>query len=56
MHPGDEVIVLEPCYDSYVPAIVLSGGVPVAVPLRYPEYSVDWDAVAARSPAGRGCC
>ena len=47
VHPGDEVIVLEPCYDSYVPAIVLSGGVPVAVPLRYPEYSVDWDRVRA---------
>ena len=47
VHPGDEVIVLEPCYDSYVPSIVLSGGVPIAVPLRYPEYSVDWDAVRA---------
>ena len=43
--PGDEVIVLEPCYDSYVPAIELSGGVPVVVSLRYPDYSVDWDAV-----------
>ena len=39
--------MLEPCYDSYVPAIVLSGGVPVVVPLRYPDYSVDWDAVRA---------
>jgi methionine aminotransferase len=47
VHPGDEVIVLEPCYDSYVPAIVLSGGVPVAVPLLYPQYSVDWDRVGA---------
>ena len=40
--------MLEPCYDSYVPAIVLSGGVPIAVPLRYPDYSVDWDRGAAR--------
>jgi methionine aminotransferase len=45
VHPGDEVIVLEPCYDSYLPAIVLSGGVPVSLTLRYPDYSVDWDAV-----------
>ena len=45
MHPGDEVIVLEPCYDSYVPAIVLNGGTPVVVSLRFPDYSVDWDAV-----------
>jgi methionine transaminase len=47
VHPGDEVIVLEPCYDSYVPAIVLSGGVPIAIPLRYPSYAVDWDRVRA---------
>ena len=42
---GDEVIVLEPCYDSYVPAIELSGGVPVVVALQLPDYRVDWDAV-----------
>ena len=36
VHAGDEVIVLEPCYDSYIPAIQLSGGVPVVVTLRYP--------------------
>jgi methionine transaminase len=45
VHPGDEVIVLEPCYDSYVPAIVLNGGTPVVVSLRFPDYSVDWEAV-----------
>jgi methionine transaminase len=47
VHPGDEVIVLEPCYDSYVPAIALNGGVPVIVPLQLPDYRIDWDAVAA---------
>jgi methionine aminotransferase len=47
VHPGDEAIVLEPCYDSYIPAIELSGGVPVVVPLRYPDYSIDWAAVRA---------
>lgn len=43
---GDEVVVLEPCYDSYVPAIELSGGVPIVVPLLLPDYRVDWDALA----------
>jgi methionine aminotransferase len=42
---GDEVIVLEPCYDSYVPAIELSGATPVFVALQFPDYSIDWDAV-----------
>jgi methionine aminotransferase len=43
--PGDEVIVFEPCYDSYVPAIELSGATPVFVPLQFPDYSIDWDRV-----------
>jgi methionine transaminase len=47
VHPGDEVIVLEPCYDSYVPAIELNGGVPVVVSMRLPHYQVDWDEVSA---------
>jgi methionine transaminase len=42
---GDEVILFEPCYDSYVPVIRLSGGVPIFVSLRYPDYRVDWDEV-----------
>ncbi len=46
--PGDEVVVLEPCYDSYAPAIRLSGGSPVYVPLRVPDFSVDWDLVKKR--------
>ena len=45
VHPGDEVIVLEPCYDSYIPSIELNGGVPIAIPLRLPDYRIDWDAV-----------
>lgn len=40
---GDEVIVLEPCYDSYVPAIQLNGGRPVFFELKYPDYKVDWN-------------
>src|SRR5688500_11117334 len=35
--PGDEVVLFEPCYDSYVPVIHLSGGTPVFVSLRYPD-------------------
>ncbi|HSC26213.1 MAG TPA: methionine aminotransferase [Vicinamibacterales bacterium] len=45
VHPGDEVIVFEPCYDSYVPAIELSGGIPVVVSLQYPDYAIDWTAL-----------
>ena len=45
VHPGDEVIVLDPCYDSYEPAIELSGGRAVHVPLRLPDFSVDWQRV-----------
>lgn len=45
VQPGDEVLLFEPCYDSYVPVIRLSGGTPVFVSLRYPDYAVDWDAV-----------
>jgi methionine aminotransferase len=47
VQPGDEVIVFEPCYDSYVPAVELSGGRAVVVSLRYPDYSVPWDEVRA---------
>src|SRR5262247_2714098 len=45
IRPGDEVIVFEPTYDSYVPGIEVNGGVPVYIQLRYPDYSIDWQAV-----------
>ncbi len=45
--PGDEVIVFDPAYDSYVPAITLAGGNAVHIPLRLPDYSIDWDQVRA---------
>jgi len=44
-HPGDEVIVFEPAYDSYIPAVRLAGATPVALPLTFPGYRVDWPAV-----------
>ena len=42
---GDEVIVLEPAFDCYVPAIELNGGIPVFVKYRFPDYHIDWDDV-----------
>ena len=45
VRPGDEVIVLDPCYDSYEPAIELAGGRAVHVPLSLPDFSVDWQRV-----------
>jgi len=49
VHPGDEVIVIEPAYDCYAPAILLAGGVVAAVAMRFDEtgFSVPWDEVAA---------
>jgi len=44
VHPGDEVMLFQPAYDSYVPAIQLSGGTPVFVTMRPPDYHIDWDA------------
>jgi methionine transaminase len=45
VHPGDEVLLFEPCYDSYVPAVQLAGGTPVFATLRHPHYAIDWDEV-----------
>ena len=47
VHPGDEVIVLEPCYDSYVPNIELAGGVVVRVPLIPGTFRPDFDKISA---------
>ena len=43
IHPGDEVLILEPAYDCYIPMVTLNGGRPVFVPLHPPSYTVDWD-------------
>ena len=51
---GDEVIVLEPAFDSYVPVIQLNGGIPVYVEYKFPDYRIDWDDVRnALSPKTR---
>ena len=53
VHPGDEVIVIEPAYDSYLPAIALAGGVPVLVQMEVGAqgYSVPWHKVKAAMSA-----
>ena len=45
LKPGDEVIVFEPAYDSYVPNILVNGATPVLIQLEYPEYKIDWNVV-----------
>ena len=47
VHPGDEVIVLDPCYDSYEPNIALAGGVAVHVPLVPGTFEPDFERIAA---------
>ena len=47
VHPGDEVIIFEPVYDSYEPVIRLNGGIPVYARLDYPNYRPDWNEVRA---------
>ncbi|MBL7922860.1 MAG: aminotransferase class I/II-fold pyridoxal phosphate-dependent enzyme, partial [Bacteroidia bacterium] len=45
IHEGDEVIVLEPAYDSYIPAIEVAGGIPVHIHLKPPSYSIPWEEI-----------
>lgn len=45
VNKGDEVIVFEPAFDSYVPAILLSGGIPKYIKMKPPDYEIDWNEV-----------
>ncbi|MBV1774436.1 aminotransferase class I/II-fold pyridoxal phosphate-dependent enzyme [Burkholderiaceae bacterium DAT-1] len=47
LHAGDEAIIIEPAYDSYAPAIVAQGAIPVRVALAPTAFAMDWDAVRA---------
>ncbi len=48
LQKGDEVIVFEPAYDSYIPNIEINGAVPVLVQLQFPDYSIPWDEVRSK--------
>jgi methionine aminotransferase len=48
LHPGDEVIVFEPAYDSYIPAIELNGAKAITIELSFPEYKIDWQEVRSK--------
>ena len=48
LRPGDEVIVFEPAYDSYIPNIGINGAIPIRIDLRFPDYRIDWDEVRRR--------
>jgi methionine transaminase len=51
LQSGDEVIVFEPAYDSYIPNIWMNGAIPVPISLEYPTYRIDWEKVrAAKTP------
>ncbi len=45
LQPGDEVILFEPAYDSYIPNIEINGAKAIPLPLTYPDYSIDWEMV-----------
>jgi methionine transaminase len=48
IHENDEVILFEPAYDCYVPAIRLNSGIPIFIPLEAPDYKIDWESVKNR--------
>src|ERR1700754_3849833 len=45
LRPGDEVIVFQPGYDSYIPNIIVNGAIPVRIDLQFPEYKINWAEV-----------
>jgi methionine aminotransferase len=45
VHPGEDVILFDPSYDSYAPAVLLAGGRPIHIPMQPPRFSIDWQRV-----------
>jgi methionine aminotransferase len=48
LQPGDEVIVFEPAYDSYIPAVELNGAKAIRIQLSFPDYKIDWKEVKGK--------
>ncbi|HEY0611242.1 MAG TPA: methionine aminotransferase [Chitinophaga sp.] len=48
IRPGDEVIIFEPAYDSYIPNVLVNGGTPVLIPLTFPDYHINWELVRSK--------
>jgi methionine aminotransferase len=54
LQPGDEVIIFEPAYDSYIPNVEVNGAIPILIDLKFPEYRIDWSEVRKKiSPRTR---
>lgn len=51
LQPGDEVILFEPAYDSYLPNIIINKAIAVPIPLQFPDYKIDWDVVREKVSA-----
>jgi len=51
LRPGDEVIVFEPAYDSYIPNIGINGAIPVRIDLQFPDYRINWAEVKQKITA-----
>ena len=51
LQPGDEVIIFQPCYDSYIPNVEINGGIPILINLKFPEYKIDWNEVKQKITA-----
>jgi len=45
VNPGDEVIIFEPAYDSYIPTIIANGGIPISIKLNQNDFSIPWNEV-----------
>jgi methionine aminotransferase len=48
LQPGDEVIVFEPAYDSYIPNIEINGAIAIRIELKFPDYKIDWNEVKSK--------
>src|SRR6187397_3064272 len=51
LRPGNEVIVFEPAYDSYIPNLEINGAKAVLIELKFPEYKIDWEEVKQKVTA-----